>query len=173
VDKTRDWLKKNGYITLENIKTTKGRSRPACYLVLREQSLNYLNIKQHLGKGSFKHQLYCHLIKRKLEKEGWVAKIESAVYPSTKLIDVVAEKDKAIVGYEVTLHFDNLQENIEKDFEAINKLVIVVEKSDFGQAVEEIQKCKTTLEPNAHLDIKLVEDFFFEKKSNFSSGNAN
>ena len=160
VDKARDWLKKNRYITLEYIKTTKGRSRPACYLSLEEKALNYLQLKQHLGKGSFKHQLYCHLIKEKIQKEGWKAKIETKVYPSTKLIDVVAEKANDIVGYEVTLHFENLHENIEKDLSIIDRLVIVVEKNDLGKAIKKAQKCKATLDRNKHVEVKLIENFF-------------
>jgi hypothetical protein len=160
VDKARNWLKNNGYITLEYIRAKKGRGRSTCYLVLQEKALNYLNIKQHLGKGSFKHQLYCHLIKEKLQNEGWNAKIETTVYPSTKLIDVVAKKNNDTVGYEVTLHFDNLQKNIKEDLEAIDKLIIVIEKNDFGKAIEEINKCKSALNSEKHLEIKLIEDFF-------------
>ena len=96
----------------------------------------------------------------KLQNEGWAAKVEDAIYPSTKLIDVVAKKDNAIVGYEVTLHFDNLQKNIKEDLEAIDKLIIVIEKNDFGKAIEEINKYKSTLNSEKHLDVKLIEDFF-------------
>lgn len=160
VDKARVWLQKNGYLTMEQIITRKGKGAPPCYLVLQEKALNYLNIKQHLGKGSFKHQLYCHLIKNRLEKESWKAKVENSVYPSVKLIDVVAEKDNEVVGYEVTLHFDNLQKNIREDLEVINKLVIVVEKNNFGKAMDEVKKCKSALISNKHLEVKLIEIFF-------------
>jgi hypothetical protein len=160
VKKARDWLKNNGYISLEYIRTKTGRGRSTCYLVLQKKALNYLNIKQHLGKGSFKHQLYCHLIKEKLQKEGWTAKIETKVYPSSKLIDVVAEKGNDIVGYEVTLHFNNLQKNIKDDFEVIDKLIIVVEKNDFGKATDEIQKYEPSLAPEKCLEVKPIEDFF-------------
>jgi len=36
---------------------------------------------------------------------------------------VIAEKDKETVGYEVTLHFENLEGNIEKDLADITRLV--------------------------------------------------
>jgi hypothetical protein len=160
VEKARDWLLDKGYLARVYIKTTKGKSAPSCYLVLEEKALNCLNIEQHFGKGSFKHQLYCHLIQSKLEKEGWKAKIEGNVCHSTKLIDVVAEKDSDIVGYEVTLHFENLLENIAKDFEAVNHLIIVVEKNDLEKAGAEIKKYQSTLNPNEYLQVKSIEDFF-------------
>ena len=160
VEKARDWLLDKGYLARVYIKTTKGKSAPSCYLVLEEKALNCLNIEQHFGKGSFKHQLYCHLIQSKLVKEGWKAKIEGNVCHSTKLIDVVAEKGNEIVGYEVTLHFENLQGNIVKDFEVVDHLIIVVEKNDLEKSGEEIKKYELTLNPNKHLQVKSIEDFF-------------
>jgi len=160
VDKARGWLEENGYISSEMIKIKKGRSRPSCFLVLQEKAINHLSIKQHFGKGSFKHQVYCQLIKKKLGLEGWTAEIESLVNLSKKLIDVVAKKDTETVGYEVTLHFENLQENIEKDFEIINRLIIVVEKKDIGKAKELIQERKAALNPDKHIEIKSIDEYF-------------
>lgn len=160
IERQRDWLLEHHYISIVKIKTTKGKSAPSVYLVLEDKALNCLDVKQHFGKGSFKHKLYCHFIKTKLEKEGWRAKIESNVSHSTKLIDVVAEKDSDIVGYEVTLHFENLLENIAKDFEVVNHLIIVVEKNDLEKAGAEIKKYPSTLNPNEYLQVKSIEDFF-------------
>jgi len=129
-------------------------------LVLEAKAVTQLKIKQHFGKGGFKHQLYCQLIKNWLETQGWKARIEATAYPSKKLIDVIAEKDKETVGYEVTLHFENLEGNIEKDLAAINTLIIVVEDKDVTKAQEVIEKCKQTLTPNKHLDVSTINKFF-------------
>ena len=160
VKKAREWLEKNEYITPEFIKTTKGKGRDSCYLVLKTKALTQLNIKQHLGKGSFKHQLYCHLIKTKLETEGWKAKVEKTVYPSNKCIDVVASKNNEDTGYEVTLHFENLEGNIEKDLAAINTLFIVVETKDAAKAQEVIEQCRPKLSPNKKLELVPINNFF-------------
>jgi len=95
-----------------------------------------------------------------LVTQGWKARIEAATYPSKKLIDVIAEKGKETVGYEVTLHFENLKGNIEKDLADINTLIIVVEDKEVKKAQEVIEKCKQTLSPNKRLDVSTINKFF-------------
>jgi hypothetical protein len=160
VQKARAWLEENDFITAELIKTTKGRGRDSCYLVLETKALTQLKIKQHFGKGSFKHQLYCQLIKNCLETQGWEAAVEKTIYPSNKCVDVVAKKDGEIIGYEVTLHFENLEENIEKDLAAINALFIVVEDKHVTKTQEAIEKCKQSIPPTKQLDVLSINKFF-------------
>jgi len=160
VSKARQWLEENDYIVVDSIKTTRGQCRPSAYLVLQEKAWNYLKTKPRLGKGSFRHQIYCHIIKQKLERQGWKVKVESSVNLSKKLIDVVAQRNQEIVGYEITLHFENLKQNIEKDLKLLSKLVIVVEKKDAAKANKSLKQYDSSIGENKVVEIKAIDDFF-------------
>ncbi len=159
VDKTAKWLEENGYIRKERIKTKRGRGGVDVYLVLQESAFGTLQIRNNYGKGGFRHQRYCQLIKEKLTKQGWSVSIESAVNLSSKLIDVVAVKDAETVGYEITLHFENLLENIVKDMKILNRLVIVVEKTGTSRAEKIISKYRLP-SPDKYIEIKAINEFY-------------
>jgi hypothetical protein len=52
--------------------------------------------------------------------------VEGGVKGGTKVIDVLASTGEGLVAYEVTLHFENLLSNIQKDLaDGVSTVVIV------------------------------------------------
>ena len=126
VKKALGWLEANSYITRQAIRTAK-RGRNSVFAVLSDKALNYLGKTNLKGKGSFEHNLYMHLVAKKLRGDGWETSIEGRIGQSQKSIDIVAfSQGQGRLAYEITLHLDNLVSNILQDIRAGADLVIIV-----------------------------------------------
>ena len=77
---------------------------------------------------SFEHALFQDLLARHFIKEGLAAEVEGYLPGSNKAVDVlVSAADGQYQAFEVTLHYENLMENIHKDIkEGASEVIIVV-----------------------------------------------
>ena len=131
VDNAFNWLKENDYLTSESYKVAK-RGRKAVFGVLTQKAYSQLGITPSDGKGGFEHKLWQHLVSQQLQNDGFKTKIEGRVQKdSPKSIDVLAfSESQGFIGYELTIHFENLASNIRKDIETgVSRVVIVTRDS--------------------------------------------
>jgi hypothetical protein len=151
--KARDWLVKNEYIIVhKDIKTSMRKS--GMIMELTQKAMQKINAKPLKGKGSFKHRAYALTLARYFEAQGKKAFIEE--YVDGKHIDVVCEG----TGYEITLHLDNVVENIEKNIAAgIPINVVIVEDGDVKKNVRKILK----RHPELDAKIDLIGNYFPKK----------
>jgi hypothetical protein len=147
-EKARKWLEENGYIIVHNdIKTSK-RHR-GMVMELTEKGLEKTGGKPLKGKGSFKHRCYAHYIATYLKKNGFSAVVEK--YVNGKHVDVYCEG----AAYEITIHLENVIENIQKNQSAgIEDNVIVVEDTATKKKVSKMLK-----KADVQADIKLIGEY--------------
>ena len=125
VNQTLEWLAGNGYVLLQTYPTS--TTRPPSYPVLTQQAYDLLERKNPLVNKSFEHALYQDLLARHFNKQGLKAETEGRLPGSNKAVDVlVATPDGRYLAYEVTLHYENLMDNIHKDIRAGASEVIIV-----------------------------------------------
>lgn len=162
VARALSWLEDNGYVMREAYRVSK-RGRKAVFAVLTQKAFSYLGLRPIVGKGSFEHQLYQHIISQALKRDGLDARIEGRTQGSEKLIDVlVGSESGGYVAYEITIHFENLVSNIQKDFEAGVSQVVIVCMDAKG-----LEKAKTIVDADASINqsrdrigFSLISDFF-------------
>jgi hypothetical protein len=132
VDKALRWLEDKGFVNIEKHRISQ-KGRKSHFAVLTGKALDYLDIKPIPGKGSFEHKLYQHLIATSLLKvKRGKARIETQIPYSDKSVDILLVTGEDYWAYEVTLHFNNLQSNIQKDIEAGAARVIAVVRDKKG-----------------------------------------
>jgi hypothetical protein len=160
VNKALDWLNKNQFIAFEAHRVSRGRK--SLFSVLQDKARKYLEVESLPGKGNFEHKLYQNLIYEKLLKEGLKTKIEGKVKGGTKVIDVLASTEEGLVAYEVTLHFENLLTNIQKDLaDGVSKVVIVTRNAeDLEKAQNILQEDQTGLEAEKRVENVTIDEFF-------------
>lgn len=122
-----------------------------------------LNFYKPRGKGSYQSKLSYHLIKSKLEKDGWDANIECLVPGSdNKLADVLAfRNDRGFEAYEYSLSKSNLWENCEKDLSGgINKVILVFEtKSEASKAEADLKRMQPDFD-KSKVGFAIISDFY-------------
>jgi len=160
ITKAIGWLEKNGFVKRESYRVSK-RGRKAVFAVLTLKASEYLGLKPIAGKGGFEHKLYQFLICGKLERDGLEAKIEGFVPGSQKPIDVLV-CDGGFVGYEVTLHFENLGLNIAQDFAVgVCRVVVVTRgKSGMGRAIRMVDRDSALDQYRGRIVFCDISDFF-------------
>ena len=135
-DQARAWMVKSGFL-VEVHSITLRRGKPGEYYELTEEAYKLFHGKPPVGKGGFVHKCFCHAIKNSMEEQGFGARLEGMMEGSSKAFDVLAWKQgEGMFGYEVTLHFQNLVENLQKDLRTTVKKVVVVckDKDDLEKA---------------------------------------
>ena len=137
-------------------------TKPAVYLVLTEKAMQFLNDPGPPGHGSYEHKLFQHLVAQWCAEMGMQAAVEGRTRGSTKAIDVLARTaDGEQTAYEVTLHFQNLIENITQDLMAgVDEVIIVTRGLKEQQQANELVNQAPELE--AHLnkvDYMTISDF--------------
>ncbi|WP_457572514.1 ATP-binding protein [Desulfovulcanus sp.] len=135
VRNTLQWLRENNFLDMR--KYPLGGTRPATFLLLKKNALQYLGITQIPGKGGFQHKLYQFIVYQWLIKNGFSATIEASLPRQHKTIDVLAQHpQQGFIAYEITLHMQNLIQNILEDLlQGVAKVVIVTPgKTDQKQA---------------------------------------
>ena len=162
VKKAVYWLEKAGYVERKSHKVKKFGNYPI-FSILTEKAYAQFDLKRRKGKGSFEHGLYQNLIQKNRKSLGIEVSIEGKIKGSNKLIDVLAkDKERGWVAYEVTIHHENLTQNIHKDLEAGASEIVIVTKDQSGadKAVEIVSK-DSTLDP-------YLEKITFVQISDFS-----
>ena len=156
VSKALNWLEENDFVKREAYRVS-SKGRKAVFAVLLEKAKAYLGILGTTkGKGGFEHSLYQNLILKSLIQQNIAGKIEGKMRNSNKPIDVLSySKDTGFVAYEITLHFENLIDNIQQDFAGrVTKVVIVTRDKD------DLEKAKKMVEEDRNLD-QYSEKIFF------------
>jgi len=162
VNNAIDWLEKYGFINRESYRVSK-KGRKSVFAVLTQKAFEYLEKKGVAGKGNFEHKLYQHLINEWIAKNGTKAKIEGRIKGSNKAIDVLAQdKDRGQIAYELTIHFENLLENIHQDLASgANEVVIVTrDKADMDRAIEIVDRAPTLNFYLQQITFCTIADFF-------------
>ncbi len=163
VTKALEWLETNGYVGRESHKVSR-RGRKAHFAVLTQKAIDQYGFKPVPGKGTFEHKLYQHLISQNLKNAGFEdVKIEGRVGDSQKSIDVLARSsDGAFIGYEVTLSFDNLLDNVRNDLSAGCSRVVIVtrDKSGMAKAKKLIQNDASVAHYQDRIEFRTMADFF-------------
>jgi|GEM_PF-1199621 len=156
-DKARAWMVNSGFVTIHSITLKPGR--PGEYFELSEEAYGELGGKPPAGKGSFEHRCFCHTIKEFLEKGGYGGRLEGMMEGNKKAFDVLAwKKGEGMFGYEVTLHFANLIQNLKDDLETTVKKVVVVCRNK-----DELEKAKAivrnALGQQSRVEFKTIFEF--------------
>lgn len=163
-DKARAWLVNSGFVKTHSIILRRGK--PGEYYELTEQAYQQFGGRPPLGKGAgFEHKLFAYAIKTYVEeKQGFSGRIEGIIDGTSKPIDVLAEKEEfGRLGFEVTLHFNNLMRNIEEDLKTTLKKVIIVcrNKDDLAKAQKIVNE---SLIPKDRLEFKTIFEFTERKE---------
>jgi len=150
--RARKYLEENGLIIVHaDIRT--GKRSKGMFMELTPEAYQQTGGRPPKGKGSFKHKVYQNYVAEWLKSQGKKSAIELSLFG--KSIDVFAYKEKT--AYEITLHFDNLVENIKKDFEAGVKFLVVV-----CEDTKSKNKAKQLIREHPELgdtEIKIISDF--------------
>jgi hypothetical protein len=162
VNKALDSLEKSGFLKREIHRVSK-RGRPACFGVLSDKALNYLNIKAPKGKGSFGHKLYVNIINRKIAAKGLKATVEGRIKGSSHACDILVHSAKT--GYiciELSLHLQNLISNCRLNFKAgAAKVVIVTKnKADAEKANNMVENDQSLDKYAANIVIHTIDRYF-------------
>ena len=156
-------LLKKGYVAQESVKVKK-KVRANVFMRLTPDACQQLKLKPRAeSKPGIKHEIYCRLVRLKLEDEGWNCEFEGMVKPHNHPMDVLASKNTGLDiirhDYEITTSIDNIKDNIENalDNKLAQKVIIVA---------DDIEKCrnKTTDEQKKYgdaLEFKPISDFYF------------
>ena len=97
------------------------------------------------------------------KKNGLDAIIEGTIPGSQKVIDILTgDRDQGFVAYEVTLHFENLLENVHKDIESGASQVEIVtkDKADMEKAIKMVDADPTIITFRDRVSFCLISDFF-------------
>jgi hypothetical protein len=155
-DMARTWLANSGYVCIHSIAL---RGKPGEYFELTEKAYQHFKGKPPAGKGSFEHKAFCHAIKDYVEKNGFDARLEGVMEDTEKAIDVLAwKKGVGMIGYEVTLHFENLISNLVQDLRTTLKTVVVAcrNKDELRKAIAIVRESSI---PTDRLEFKTIFEF--------------
>ena len=156
----KDGLIKKGYLDQDTVKI-KSKGKALKFVRLMPEACKKLKLKPRAeSRAGIKHEIYCRLVRQKLEDQGWTCEFEgqTAVHPHK--MDVIATKDGQKHDYEITIHLENIKDNI--NFTLSNGLadkVIIV--------ADDIVKCrKRTAEERklygAALEFRPISEFYIE-----------
>ena len=156
-DQARAYLVKSGLVEVHSIVLRKGK--PGEYFELTEKARLQYGGKPPVGKGGFTHKVFAGAIKDYAEANGFNARIEGVMRDTGKAIDVLAwKKGEGMIGYEVTLHFENLVSNLMQDLATTLKTVVVVcrNKDELRKAIAIVREKSM---PTERLEFKTIFDF--------------
>lgn len=162
VQKTLTWLEKNNYIKREAHKVSK-KGRKAHFSVLTNKAHTEFGFKPIPGHGSFLHKLYQHLVCKKLNNIGLKARIESRIKGTNKSIDVLCRDEHGqIIAYEITLHHENINENVTKDIAAGASQVVLVcrNPADLNKARNIVWGKLHEMKNQEKVQFSLISEFF-------------
>ncbi len=124
--KARAWLEQNNMAVARSVKII---GRPGLYLEIMAWVYENYRKKPPQGQGGFEHSCLCHYLKSWLIDRGYKVWLEAQVSGMTGRLDVFAwvEGSKAeMYGFEVTLSFSNLLDNIRDGLRSSLKRLYIV-----------------------------------------------
>ena len=156
-DKARTWMVNFGFVKIQSITLRPGK--PGEYFELTEEAYKNFGGRTPVGKGSLEHKCFCHAIGTFLEAQEFGVRLEGMVKESQKAFDVLAwKKGEGMSGYEVTLHFQNLIQNLREDLRTtVQKVVVVCRNKDELQKAQWI--VKNELGQLDRVDFKTIFEF--------------
>jgi hypothetical protein len=139
-DKARTWMINSGFVKVHSI--TLRRGKPGEYFELTEETYRRFGGTPTLGKGGFEHKCFCYKIKDFLEVNGFGVRLEGPMEGCRKPFDVLGwKKGEGMIGYEVTLTFHNLIENLRNGLRTtVKKIIVVCRNRDELQVAKSIVK---------------------------------
>jgi hypothetical protein len=156
--KARRWLEERGLIIVHPKMKTRNNS-VGMMMEVTEKGYRMAGGKPPKGKGSFTHKLYADYISVWLKSHGRQPEIEANL--DGKLVDVFDHAEKT--AYEITLHFSNVVENIEKDLEKGAENIVIVTEKD-----EQFPKVRSQIKGRPELKGKVffmqISDFLEKKE---------
>ena len=124
--KARAWLEQNRMAVAQSVKII---GRPGLYVEIMPWVYERYGKKPPGGRGGFEHKCLCHYLKSWLEERGFNTWIEAKIAGMEGAFDIFAwvegSKDD-MYGFEITLSFGNLLDNIRDGLRSrVKKLYIV------------------------------------------------
>jgi len=157
------WLSDHGYVERQEYRIAR-RGRKSKFAVLTGKAYAFLGEKPPAGKGGFYHCFCQDIIYRWLTEKGIKAKIEAPIKKgSPKTCDVLARSgEQGLKAYEVTLHFDNLLDNIREDIAVGADEVVVVtrDKPDMDRATRMVSQDRSLDPLLDRILFKTIDEFF-------------
>ena len=117
----------------------KNGGRITAFVRLTPEACQKLGLKPRPeSRAGIKHEIYCRIVKKQLEDQGWTCKFEGQTGNDPHKMDVLAIKDGQRHDYEITVHLKNIQDNINNALghKLADKVIIVADD-------KEIEKCRT------------------------------
>jgi hypothetical protein len=108
-------LAKLGYVEEIALKLGKRGGQPKL-LKLMDAGCEYLKVEnpyKNMGKGGFEHIFWQNVIAQNYRSQGYKATIEDSV--GRKAADLAIEKEGVRIAIEVTLHIENVIQNVKRD----------------------------------------------------------
>lgn len=140
---------------ITEIKIQVSRTRASTFYPLEEKAYSYLNIKPRQGHGSFRHQLFQHIVNIQLRSEGYKTQVEGRFKKDGKAIDIKAISPTGDrEAYEVCLDLDkssgrqSIIDNIVSDFRDGAQTVVVITANDQEDLAKKTILTQLAMEPN-------------------------
>ena len=160
--KARAWLEQNRMAVSQSVKII---GRPGFYIEIMPWVYEKYGKKPPGGRGGFEHKCLCHYLKSWLEERGFNTWIEANIAGMTGSFDIFAwvegSKDE-MYGFEITLSFGNLLDNIRDGLRSkVKKLYIVCRDQPEASKARNIAK-KYLYDLN-RLEFKSISEFTSKK----------
>ena len=156
--KARAWLEQNNMAVTQSVKII---GRPGLYIDIMPWVYSKYGKKPPEGRGGFEHKCLCHYLKSWLEERGFNTWLEANIAGMNGSFDIFAwvegGKDE-MYGFEITLSFGNLLDNIRDGLKSkARKLFIVCrDQPEAGKARNIAKKYLSDLD---RLEFKSISEF--------------
>jgi hypothetical protein len=160
-DKARAWMVNSGLVKKAHSITLR-RGKPGIYFELTDRAYKKFGGEPPFGRGGFRHKSFAHTLKDHQEDRGFTVQLEGVV--EGKAFDVLAEKEgQGKFGYEVTIHFQNLIQNLREGLRtSVTKIVVVCANKD---AMEQAKlKARKELGDLSRIEFKTIFEFTHKEK---------
>ncbi len=134
----KDELIDKKYLDEEKVKI-KAKKRALKFVRLTPEACQKLRLKPRSeSRPGIKHEIYCRLVRQKLEDQGWTCTFEGQTNNHPHKMDVLATKDGQRHDYEITIHLKNIEDNINNALgsKLADKVIIIADD-------KKITKCRT------------------------------
>ncbi len=160
-ESARSRLIELGYIESHKIGLKPGA--PGEYSELKSPAFEKFGGSPPPGRGGFRHKCLCNFAQECLEAEGFKTRLEGSLKGMHGAFDILAVKGKEKMGYEITLSFDNLLDNVRDGLASeATKLVVVCQNREELERAKEIVSKEYGEE--GRLEFRTIFDFSRKSK---------
>lgn len=160
-DKARAWMVNSGFVRKAHSITLR-RGKPGIYFELTDRAYKKFGGGPPPGKGGFEHKCHSHAIRDSQEEQGFETRIEGVV--DGKAFDVLAwKKGEGMFAFEVTLHLQNLVQNLREGLRtSVKKIVVVSPNKDELERAR--SKAREELRDLSRVEFRTIFEFTTKKK---------